>query len=43
MGMLLGIIGILGFFPSNLNAAYGIGVLMILLNFAYNISIGPLC
>lgn len=43
MGGILGVIGILGFFPNNLNAAYAIGSLMIVLNFGYNISVGPLC
>ena len=43
MGGILGVIRILRFFPSNLNAAYGIGILMIVLNFGYNISVGPLC
>jgi len=43
MGGILGVIGILGIFKGNTNAAYGIGSLMILLNFGYNISVGPLC
>ena len=43
MGGILGIIGILGFFPKNLAASYGVGSLMIVLNFGYNISVGPLC
>lgn len=36
-------IGILGIFSKNPNVAYGIGSLLILLNFGYNISVGPLC
>ena len=43
MAAILGVIGILGFFPNNSGAAYGIGSLLILLNFGYNISVGPLC
>lgn len=43
MAGILGVIGILGIFSGNPNVAYGIGSLMILLNFGYNISVGPLC
>jgi SP family general alpha glucoside:H+ symporter-like MFS transporter len=43
MGGILGVIGILGIFSKNPNVAYGIGSLLILLNFGYNISVGPLC
>jgi SP family general alpha glucoside:H+ symporter-like MFS transporter len=43
MGGILGVIGILGIFSGNSNAAYGVGSLLILLNFGYNISVGPLC
>nr|XP_018260033.1 uncharacterized protein I303_08105 [Kwoniella dejecticola CBS 10117]OBR82191.1 hypothetical protein I303_08105 [Kwoniella dejecticola CBS 10117] len=43
MAIALGVIGILGFFPNNNGAIWGLGVLLIILNFVYNITVGPTC
>ncbi|WVW85182.1 hypothetical protein I302_107220 [Kwoniella bestiolae CBS 10118] len=43
MAIALGVIGILGFFPNNHGAIWGLGVLLIILNFVYNITVGPTC
>jgi SP family general alpha glucoside:H+ symporter-like MFS transporter len=43
MGVTLGAIGILGFYPSSAGAAYAIGALLVVLNFAFNVSVGPGC
>lgn len=44
LGLLLLVIGILGFFvDSKPNAAYGVGVLMIFIQFAFNVTLGPGC
>ena len=43
MALALGIIGILGFFPNNKGAIWGLGALLIVLNFIYNITVGPIC
>lgn len=43
MAMVLGIVGILGFFPGNTGAVWGLGALLIVLNFIYNITVGPAC
>lgn len=41
MATCLLIIGVLGFFEDRAGAAWGIGAMMVVLNFAYNVSIGP--
>lgn len=43
MAMVLGIVGILGFFPGNTGAVWGLGALLIVLNFIYNITVSPAC
>ncbi|WOO84078.1 Maltose permease MAL61 [Vanrija pseudolonga] len=41
--LLLLITGILGVVPSRPGITYGIGAILILINFVYNVTIGPLC
>jgi hypothetical protein len=43
MGAILGVIGVLGAIPQSSGTAYGIGSLMVILTFGYNIGIGPTC
>ena len=43
MAFALGIIGILGCFPNNNGAIWALGGLLIVLNFIYNITVGPIC
>ena len=43
MAAILLIIGILGFFQHSLAVAWAIGAIMVVVNLAYNISIGPAC
>lgn len=44
LGFLLLVIGILGFFvDTKSGAAYGVGALMILIQFSFNVTLGPGC
>jgi SP family general alpha glucoside:H+ symporter-like MFS transporter len=43
MALILGTIGVLGCIPQSPNVSYGIGALMLLLNFTFACTVGPTC
>lgn len=43
MAIQLGIIGILGCLPQNIAISYGIGAIMMSLNFTFACTLGPIC